>query len=84
MIELNSAIGIAKENNTGLIINEYIDARKSFIFPVITPNAPDGSTFYYEVNKETGDHGIFDYWGNLMFNPDFSNIDKPQKIKEID
>ncbi len=77
MIELKEALAIARKNNEGLIIEEYRDSGSSYIFLVITPNGMDGSAYYYEVNKETGEHRIFsDYWYKLMTDPEFGKAVK--------
>ena len=81
MLNLDKAIEVARSNNKGLIINKYMETEKSYIFPVITPNGADGSTFYYEVVKDTGDHGVFDYWGEIFDNPEFGKA--IETIKEI-
>ena len=84
MITLEKAISIARSNNKGLIIDTYMDSGNDYIFPVDTPNGMDGSTFYYKVDKSTGDHGIFsDYWFMLMTDPKFGEaVAKKNKIKE--
>ncbi len=77
MIEVIEAINIARENNKGLRISKYMDSGLSFIFPVETPNGGDGTTFFYEVNKSSGDHGILaDYWYKLMTDPGFGEAVK--------
>ena len=81
MVDLKEAIGIAKESNKGFTITQVMESETSYIFPVTEENAPDGSEYFYEVNKTTGEHGIFDYWGNSMWNSDFGEVMK--SLKEI-
>ena len=81
MISLKDAINIAKQNNEGFTITEYMESDTSYIFPVTAQNAPDGSDFFYEVNKSTGEHGVFDYWGNSMWDPKFGKV--METLREI-
>ena len=83
MLEIDEAIQIAKENNKGFLIKEYIDIKDRYIFPIVTVNGGDGTTFYYEVNKNTGEHGIFNFWSNMITNPDFRNVNKNRHKIEI-
>lgn len=85
MVSLKEAVTTAKENSKGLIINEYMDSGESYIFPVITPGGMDGSTYYYEVNKSDGSHGVCsDFWFRLMTDLEFSKlVSKTYSIKEV-
>lgn len=72
MLSLEEAIAIARDNSKGSIIDEYMDSGESYFFPVETPGGTDGSTYYYEVNKTNGDHGICsDFWMRLFRDPEF-------------
>lgn len=81
MMSLEDAIKVAKQNNKGFIITKYMESDTSYIFPVTELNAPDCSDFFYEVNKSTGEHGVFDYWGNSMWDPEFGKV--MNTLKEI-
>lgn len=81
MVSLNEAINIAKQNNKGLVIEEVMESEKEYIFPVMTPNGIDGSTFYCKVDKESGDYGTFDFWKEILTNPDFNKTE--ETIKRI-
>ena len=85
MISLEEAITIAKENSKGLEISVYMDSGESYIFPVYTPGGMYGSTYYYEVDKSTGKHGICsDFWFKLMTDVEFGKkVSEEHKIEEV-
>lgn len=85
MLSLDKAITIARENSKGSVINEYMDSGKTYIFPVVTPGGIDGSTYYYEVDKTNGDHGVCsDFWMRLFEDPEFGKaMNEVHKIKEV-
>lgn len=86
MISLKEAINIARENSKGLEISSYMDSGETYIFPVLTPGGIDGSTYYYEVNKSTGEHGIYsDFWFKLTTDVEFGEaVSKVYHIEGID
>ena len=73
MVNLERAIEIAKKGHEKFVIDEYMESENSYIFPISDPNGPNESNFFYEVVKETGEHGVFDYWGLAFEQPDFIN-----------
>lgn len=85
MVSLKDAIAFVKQDTKGLIVDSYMETESQYIFPVKTPNGGDGTTYFYEVNKTTGDHGTFsDFWLKLMTDPAFGDVvSKAHKLPEI-
>ena len=86
MISIEEAIKIARENSNGLEISTYMDSGESYIFPVVTPGGIYGSTYYYEVDKSTEEHGICsDFWIKLLTDVEFGEaVSKTYQIEGID
>ena len=79
MLSVNDAIKIAKQNNKNFVIDSYMESDTSYIFPITDPNGPNESDYFYEVNKNTGEHGTFDYWGSVFEDTGFEKVMKSLK-----